>query len=199
MYTASRGYPGLGIAPVIAVKIGVDVGQKIAQALGGHLTANQQKHAQEVVDHYAAAVNGDSSALQWLYEKSGGLDPTGVNINFNKYTGRGWKPQDFQGNLQGAMLATLAFRSLTYDYYVDAASKAGAQVGQRGAGAISGESKLVNTAKMYLPTVATLTQQQAAQQPKTQQASLFGLDLSNPMTLLAPIGLLAAAFIFKDR
>lgn len=190
-------YTGLGIAP--AIPIAIEVGQKISSLLGGHMTANLQRITGLIATNYSAALAGDRSALQWLYDKSGAAD-TG-NINFNTYTGKGWTPKDIGGSSLMVMFQyAMGLRSATYDYYVDAAQKLGEEV-------LASPNKLNTVVKLNnidtplrtgsAPT-KLLTVAAPAPAPQVKQAGLLGMDLSSP-TVLASLGFVVLALILREK
>lgn len=191
-------YTGLGIEPVAAASIAMQVSSKIGSLLGGTLSANVKLHSDELAAHYSAALNGDSTALQWLYEKSGGLDSG--SINFNNYTGKGWAPKDFQGSLASALIYAVGFRRATYEYYMDAAAKAGQPVLASGTGANMVRLNNVDTPTYQStnPVKLLTVAPPPIHAPEVQRASLFGMDVGSPATL-ASLGFIALAFILRDR
>lgn len=195
MYTET----GLGIAPA-AISIGVAIGQKIAKLLGGHLTANVQRIAGQISDNYQAALNGDAGALEWLYTKSGGHDTDNkLKVLEN---GSGWRISDVGGGLQVGVIYASGLRRATYEYYTDAAAKTRVPIQKAGIGAEWFRLNNIST-PTYAATnktpLMTIAPPQAQPEPQRSQASLFGMDFSNPMTTLAPLGLIALAFVFRER
>ena len=196
-------YVGLG-NPVAAVATIVSIEKKLAN-LFGHATETLLKHGKEVIAKYNAALppTSDPVALQWLFEKSGGLDAVGVNINFNKYTGKGWKPKDFFGAyLAQTFIYAMGFRTLTYDYYADAAAQNAKPVIAPGA---FGHNVRLNNIETptYIPTnkAPLLVLEHPVVPPPSsgiKSASLLGMDLGSPTTL-ASLGFIALAFILRER
>jgi hypothetical protein len=207
--SSRRYYPGLGVAPVMAVATIASIEKKLSDVFGGKaLRERYGRHAQEVLDHYNAAIsNRDTSALQWLYDRSGAGDAiavkNGVAQVMDKSKGKGWHPSEFGGGLVISNVYADGFRTLTWEYYQDAAQQLGVPEGPKGRGVQSGVRLNNIDTPVYKATnvapIVTLTP--ASSQPQSQQASIFGMDLGNlsPVVLLAPLGLLALSFLLRDR
>lgn len=201
-------YTRLGAAPAVpaVAKISLDIGAKLS-ALFGKQHERVAARIKEITAKYNAAVNGDITALEWLYVKSGGRDShTATKIDLGRI--KGWRPQDVPGSVGSAGLVAAVslaaqLRILSYDLYAEAAQAQGKEP-------LPPNPKLTQpylnigmsptTGEKLVPTVETLLApaKQAAEAAKVQQAGFLGMDISNPTTL-ASLGLIALAFILRER
>jgi hypothetical protein len=197
-------YVGLG-NPVAVAGTVMQVEKKLAYIFGGKQFKERiGKYATAIATNYQKALAGDSTALDWLYTKSGGYDTQkkGKNISDQYTKGKGWTLKEVGGGtLMVAMIYAGGLRRATYEYYQDAATKLGVTVKPAGE-SLNVAARLNNIeTPVYEPTNAApiLTlQKPPVTAPTTQQASLFGLDVGSP-TLLASLGLIALAFILRER
>lgn len=198
-------YTGLGVAPAVAAKVSIDIGQKLSQ-LFGHQADRVKKRTDEILAQFNRATppSSDPAALEWLYVKSGGRDPHGAaKYDMNKI--KGWRPSDVPGSV-GSLVQSFSYasqlRSLSYDLYVTAAESQGKEP-------LPPNEHLTKvlfpnigvdstTGAPIVPTLERLKQQAADAQPKVQQAGFLGMDLGSP-TVLASLGFVVLALILRER
>jgi hypothetical protein len=202
-------YVGLGIAPVAAVKIGLDLTQKLGQMFG-HQRERVQKRINETIAQYNKATppTSDPAALEWLYVKSGGRDvPKNNKYDLKKI--KGWNPKDVPGSAGSAGLFVAAelshqLRRLSYDLYASAAATQGKEPLPANEHLTKSHGSFDNIGgsepgQGLVPTIERLQQQTAAAQPpKVQQAGFLGMDLGSPTTL-ASLGFVVLALILRER